>query len=342
MENPWLQEVFGGFISRSIMDGKREVVGDGVILFDYHVTGWKDSYHSRFRGRDAILVDRSDEFYDFDPEIYANFRGVIRTYWADVFRPGHVLFLPLGYGWNPAMLEGGTRPSLERRYVWSFLGQVNKSSRVEMARELARVEPHFLFATDDVPGITMWNRSESGRRRYSAAEAAGIMRDSIFAPCPMGNVNLECYRVYEALEEGTIPIVEKRSGFDYFRNLWGEHPVPAFSTWRGAGGWMRAMLERPAEIESLQRRCVEWWKDYKQRCVASVGEFLEERSTGEGVASVEEIVFPKFSRPGWQMRELLKHHSAGALRRRAILQLRRMMTERRFRVATTAGTEDAD
>ena len=136
--------------------------------------------------------------------------------------------------------------------------------------------------------------------------------------------------------------MEKRSGLDYFRNLWGEHPVPAFSTWKEARVWMRGILGRPAEIESLQGRCVEWWKEYKQRYVASVGEFLEERSASEGVASVEGIVFPKYSRRGWQLRELLRHHSAGALRRRATLQLTRMLKERRFRVAATAGPADAE
>jgi hypothetical protein len=336
VQNPWLQEIFGDLIRESIVDGKREVVGDGVILFDYYVTSWRDSYYSRFRGRNAFLVDMSDEFYDFDPEIYANFRGVIRAYWSDVFRPETVRFLPLGYAGSLDIPEDAIRPSLDRQYVWSFLGQVNKSSRVEMAKDLASVEPHLLFATDDVPGLTMWNRGLNGQRRYSLGQNAAILRDSIFAPCPMGNVNLECYRIYEALENGTIPIMEKRFRFDYFHRLWGAHPVPSFSTWKDARRWMCEMLDCPAEVEALQRRCMEWWAGYKQQYRVSLGEFLAERSAAGSDISAKDIVLPKFRRPGWQMAELLKHHSVGAVRRRVARQWRRFSKERRFRVASTA------
>lgn len=338
--SPWLNEIFGGFLRDSIVDQKREIVGDHVIVFDYFVTAWKDSYYSRFRGRDAFLVDMSDEFYDFDPEIYANFRGVIRAYWSDVFRPQHVHFLPLGYGkFKPA--EVGVIPaSTEREYVWSFLGQVNKSSRPEMARALARVEPHLLFATDEVPGVVMWNRAPSGPRRYSTAENAAILKNSIFAPCPMGNANQECFRVYESLESGTIPILEKHFRFDYFRGMLGDHPLPTMASWNEASRWIRRMLENPAEINVLQRRCTDWWKTYKEKEVASLGEFMAERSAADGVASVNDIVLPKFSRPGWQMRELIKHHSMGALTRRVKMQVARVIRGRRSRVSINAGSTE--
>lgn len=341
-QNAWLNEIFGGVLSESIVDGKREIVQDGVIVFDYFVTSWRDSYYSRFRGRDAFLVDMSDEFYDFDPKIYTNFRGVIRAYWSDVFRPERVRVLPLGYGVVKPAGTDAVQPSTARQYVWSFLGQVNKSSRPEMAYALARVEPHLLFATDGVPGVVMWNRGASGPRRYSRAESAAILEDSVFAPCPMGNANMECYRVYEALECGTIPILEKRFRFDYFRNLWGDHPAPAFSSWKEAGRWISDMLKRPEEIDLLQRRCMEWWKDYKKSYSASLAEFLTERSATDGDASVSDIVFPKFARPGWQMRELVRHHSSGALRRRVSRQVTRLLRDRRIRIAATAGSAESN
>ncbi len=341
VEDPWIHEIFDGVLSHSIVDGKREVVEDGSIVFDYYVSSWKDSYYSRFRGRNAFLVDTTDEFYDFDPEIYANFRGVIRLYWSDVFRPERVRILPLGYWGVKGNGPDEVQPATARQYVWSFLGQVNKSSRPEMAHGLAHVEPHLLFATDELPGVVMWNRGPSGARQYARAEYIEILRDSIFAPCPMGNVNMECYRVYEALECGAIPVLEKRFRFDYFRNLWGDHPVPTFSSWKEASRWISHMLDRPEEIDVLQRRCTKWWSNYKKSYSVSLGEFLAERSATDTVATVDDIVLPKFRRPGWQARELLRHHNAGALRRRVTRQAARMMKDRRFRVATTAGSMDS-
>ena len=56
--------------------------------------------------------------------------------------------MPLGY--CSGMARGG-RPiqrASARKYLWSFVGEVNKSSRPDMARALASAEPHFLCATD--------------------------------------------------------------------------------------------------------------------------------------------------------------------------------------------------
>lgn len=336
VHDPWIHEIFGEVLSDSVVDGDRELVQDGVILFDHFVTSWRDSYYSRFRGRNAFLVDMSDEFYDFDPEIYVNFRGVIRMYWSDVFRPERVRFLPLGYAGVKGDGPDVVAPSTTRQYVWSFLGQMNKSSRPDMANGLARVEPHLLFATDELPGMVMWNRGPSGARRYSQAENKAILMDSIFAPCPMGNVNLECFRVYEALECGTIPILEKRFRFDYFRSLWGEHPVPTFSSWSEASRWIGRMLERPAEIDVLQRRCTEWWRDYKHSYSHSLAGFLADCSAMDEPATVDEIVLPKFRRAGWQVSELLRHHNAGAARRRISRQLKLLLRNRRFRSSSNA------
>lgn len=335
--DPWLNAIFGDVLSESVADGNREVVRDGAILFDHFVTSNKDDYYSKFRGLNAFLVDTLDEFYDFDPKIYANFRGVIRMYWSDVFRPERVRILPLGPGGIEISGVGASEPATSRQYVWSFLGQINKSSRPEMAYALGKVEPHLLFATDNLPGVAMWNRGAGGPRRYSRSESAAILGDSIFAPCPMGNANMECFRVYEALELGTIPVLEKRRRLDYFTNLWGEHPVPAFDSWKEAARWMGAMLERPGEIDALQSRCVEWWRSYKKSYSVSLGEFLAECSARDGVAKAEDYVYPKFSRPAWQIRELLRHHNAGALRRRVMLQLKRLRKRGRFRISSNAG-----
>lgn len=57
-------------------------------------------------------------------------------------------------------------------------------------------------------------------------EQQRAMLDSIFSPCPQGNVLLETPRVYEALQCGSIPIVERRLTLDYYKQLLGPHPLP--------------------------------------------------------------------------------------------------------------------
>ena len=131
----------------------------------------------------------------------------------------------------------------------------------------------------------------------------------------MGNVNLECFRVYEALECGSIPIVEKRWTLDYFRNLLGDHPLPTVRSWPEARRMIGRMVDNPAQIDALQERCVSWWERYKREYSAQVGEFLRVRSADTTVWETSPISFTQ-KLPGWNMWSwrgiMIWLHSSGA------------------------------
>jgi hypothetical protein len=334
-EEDWIREIFGSSLGRWIIDTEHKVVGDRVILFDRHCNAKDPAYYAKFRGRDAFLMDLTDENYDFRPELYSNFRGVFRFYWSDVFQTNTVHFLPLGYTHTLAVPKKPLVEASQRQYVWSFLGQINKSSRPEMIQAMTRLEPHLFFATDEMPGITMWNRNDKGQRYYSPTQNTEIMVDSIFAPCPMGNVNLECYRIYEALECGAIPIVEKRMTLDYFGGLWGEHPIPTVSSWSDARKLVHNILSRPEELNLLQARCLQWWKWYKHQLSQGVEDFISRRSIDPQLLVVRDIVLPKYELPGWKLVELLRHHDRHALLRRFKRQARRLLIDRKLRISSS-------
>lgn len=329
----WIKEILGPYIGDWIIDTRHELIQDHVILFDRFVNARDSSYYSQFRGRDAFLVDLADENYDFNPQIYANFRGVLRCYWSGVFRKQAVRFLPLGFP-GELSLPDELRKSSERQYAWSFLGQMDKSSRPEMATVLASVEPHLLFAVDQPQQLIMWNRTSHGPRRYSVEDSNRILQDSIFAPSPMGNVNLECWRVYEALQVGSIPIIEKRLSLDYFRGLWGAHPIPTVSSWSEARHLIASHLNDSDKLDRLQKKCTDWWQAYKEDLTRSFGEFLYSRSRTSELLEPKDIVAAYYFLPGWQTVELLRHHNRSALGRRINRQLRRAIIERKFRVAS--------
>jgi len=332
----WVKETFGELIGEHVFDSKHEVVLDDAILFDTFIYCFDPAYYARFRGKNAILVHFQDETYAGQYHLYENFRGVFRNYWSSVFNPDFVRILPLGYTAGLPRPLPQIKRATEREYVWSFLGQTNKSSRPDMVRSLLHVQPHLFFSTDDVPGFAMFNRGPAGPRRYDPTAYTNIMLESIFAPSPMGNVHIECYRVYEALECGTIPIVEKRLTLDYYRSLLGAHPMPTVGSWPEAYSLIRHYLQNPDEMDRLQDRCVEWWQNYKREYSQQVTEFIEERTRPEA-KPVREPASAASRVPGWQTLELIRHHDLPAFSRRIARQVTRLIKSGKTREAYRPG-----
>jgi hypothetical protein len=92
--------------------------------------------------------------------------------------------------------------------------------RNEVIEEVRRHSSHFLYLTKD------WNCITS----LSTSECSDIYFRSKYVPCPSG-VNIETFRVCEALEWGCIPIVKRSGKDDYFKNIFGDHPFKVVDHW---------------------------------------------------------------------------------------------------------------
>jgi hypothetical protein len=321
----WIDELFGPYLLDHVTDGNRELVLDNSILIDEWIYARDLSYYARFAGRNAFLIHLQDECYEIGVEAYKHFRGVFRGFWSGIFRPNHVMILPIGYNMG---MRGITepKPAAQRQYLWSFAGQVDKSSRPEMVRALADLQPSFLLATDSL---------DANAKRLSNWECAELLRNSKFAPSPMGNANIESYRVYEALEAGAIPIVERRLTLDYYHRLLGDHPLPTVRSWREARELIDNLARRPGDANLLQERCVTWWARYKAQYSVQVGAFLERQPHHR--SEIGAVVSPLAKVPMWQSIELLRHHDSRALARRVKKQAVRMAKQGKLRVAYRKG-----
>jgi hypothetical protein len=338
-EREWIEEIFGPVVDGQVTDGGHRLVLDDCILFDAFVYSYDVGYYERFRGRNAFLVHFLDENFEGRYEaIYRNFRGVFRCHWADVFNPKYVMKLPIGYCSGMSRAGRVITPATERRYLWSFVGQIGKSSRPDMAKALLRVEPHFLFSTDDVSGLIFLQGAGGKARRLAATESSDILFQSAFSPCPMGNVHVESYRLYEALEAGSIPIVEKRWTLDYFRELLGEHPIPTVRSWSEARALIEELCGDPGKINALQERCMTWWETYKGTYREQAVEFIRRRAR-DSVPVAEPIMTRKYSVPGWRVIELLRHHDVNAFARRLHKQAARLLQKGTLRVAHRPGVK---
>lgn len=323
-EFEWIDEIFGPYIKEHVYDAEHRVVLDDAILFDAFINRYDPAYYESFRGRNAFLVHFLDESYRGGYERYLNFKGVFRKHWSDFFNGEGVFPIPLGYC-NGFRRQGALTPASERSYAWSFAGAAAKSSRPDAISALSAIAPHRVIATDgfELKGL------EIERTALGPGESAALLRESVFAPAPMGNVNLECFRIYEALEAGSIPILEKRLTLDYYTSLLGAHPLPIFRTWRQAARYVNEIRFDPARLDALQERCVEWWDGHKRQLVGSIGDFLAERSA----RSPDNFYSDRAASPFWQHIELLRHQNATALTWRVRRQAVRLLKSGRYRVS---------
>jgi hypothetical protein len=335
-ERYWLNDLFKPYIARHVIDGNHQVVEDNVILFDAFVYSNDPQYYAKFRGRNAFLVHVGDEFYELGTDRYVHFRGIFRTMWSGVFNPKQVMVLPLGYSLQNK--EPFVKAS-ERRYAWSFIGEAGKSSRPDMVRGLASIEPHICFSSTPVPGVSFFDRTPAGKKRIPRQDFAQILAQSAFAPAPMGNASLESCRIYDALEAGAIPIVERRLTLNYFQHLFGKHPLPTVSSWSEARTLIAKVLADPSRLDSLQQECLEWWKQYQSTLTDKIGEFLAERSGTQDALVPLRSSLPKL--PIWKYAELARHQDLSSFSRRVKMQIGRITREKKWRVAHRSGEDSA-
>lgn len=306
-ERDWLRELLGGAITSEIEDGDFRIVCDDAIVVVSHVKRLHATYYRQFReAHNAILVHVSDETYRDDYSAYCNFQYVLRNYWGSFFRDPRIVAIPLGYK-QGFIKHSATPRAAARSYNWSFAGQVEKSTRREMVAAMSAIERGRLVTVgyfNDPSGL-------------ATPCYQNLLLDSIFVPCPMGFQNVDSFRIYEALECGCIPIVERRHSFDYFGHLLGRHPFISVTSWHDAPIEVGPLLAEPAHLEARRRECEEWWTDFKHRLSQRIAGICAAREQQSKVSRL-------FATPLMARMELLRHapsvsaHIVRALTRRAI------------------------
>ncbi len=174
--------------------------------------------------------------------------------------------IPLGYTDIIAEFSGLDVPSIdERKYVWSFCGDIFKSNRQKMLASLSEIKPHYCNVYKGFMGAN----SLSGRDYWE------VLSNSIYSPCPIGNVNIDSFRLFESLEAGAIPMVTySHAGqpYDYYRELLGDHPIPTFRRWEQAKDFIRRTSI--TEIISLNQTIIKWYQSYKREIQTSIRDIL--------------------------------------------------------------------
>lgn len=239
-EGYWDQAFIGDLLD-GLPDSERTV----VIIPGAYQSDVIDEINARLAEYPKVLVFiTSDEEHNFPVDKLSHPDMQLLTQY------GEKNSLPLGYTPQARKIlrEIGYRP---KDVSYFYAGQINHIRREQMAEQLKSMEAPELF-------------------RPSEGFGKGLDHDSYFymlaksrvIPCPPGNVTQDSFRVYEALEAGAVPVLDKFSAQgnnDYWDRVLPGAPLPIISDWK----------EFPEVMEQYQslaarNRIFAWWIGHKQ------------------------------------------------------------------------------
>jgi hypothetical protein len=249
-EVDWIEYLFENIPHTSIADYEQKLEIDNSFII-YNRTAPVDEYAKRLhaKGLKFGLIHVSDEWLEDSTEAYQYAKVVLRNYYKDLGPT--VINFPLG--WMRTFPHNLPLKTVrERAYTWSFSGHIDKTTRPAMAAAMSTVpngRSYFKQCGEN------WGPFEG--HALDPTQLAELYNNSIFVPCPQGNCSIDSLRVCEALQAGSIPIVEQS---DYWDRLYGSNnPLLQVKDWRDAPETIAVLMEKYETLEQLRESIYTWW-----------------------------------------------------------------------------------
>ena len=148
------------------------------------------------------------------------------------------------------------------------MGQsLGRPTRIKMLEELKKTQGDYFENIN-----SSWQSADM----LSTEEYKCVLSESVFVPCPRGNRSVDSFRLYEALEVGSIPIIEKDA---YWTNLLGDHPlIEAPPSWESVGADIQLLLDNPSFINEHQKEVAAWWSRHKKGIKVGISSVFSTRN----------------------------------------------------------------
>lgn len=185
---------------------------------------------------------------------------VARNYFNPMYLKHRKVFtFGLGYK-NDFNIKKDSPKFNERKLIWSFAGSFHDDFRKNAVNQFRQLEPN---KTHSVSGFN----ANDGLKTKEYVE---LLENSKFALCPRGQINNDCFRIYEALEAGSIPVVLASAEHMQVRpSYWhavfyGESNMPfvVADSWEEAADKVKGIIEQN-QGQEVQAQCQEFWTRWK-------------------------------------------------------------------------------
>lgn len=236
------------FIQHNTKDNP--VFDEAIIILGKQVELEKvRNYLAQFKKGTVILASDEDSEWDWKYVIPSHLKAWTQYY----FRNKEEIKERLLLGFPTRLKDIAVNKNQERKYLVSFVGQVQNPHRQSCVNALKEIPNHFIKLADGFGGVN----------GLEYQDYINIFCQSKVVLCPSGSMCTDSFRTYEALECGALPIVEPRSPRDekHF-NYWKEVSagiLPCVHDWND----IAYILNDEKFIEQKTKECIEWWNNYK-------------------------------------------------------------------------------
>jgi hypothetical protein len=182
---------------------------------------------------------------------------------------GKVLTIPLGYNKHSESRIDAPfveTPSLPfRELAWTFYGTGWKGRR-ELLEPLQQIQPSRSKFFDN------WlDANQLGELEYISETL-----NSIFVPCPPG-MHPETFRVYEALENGAIPLIVRSEGDEqWIEMLKTSLPILNIPNWQHAAAIVHNLVNDKQMLEIYRNQVLTQWAQYKANLKSQINGIIGE------------------------------------------------------------------
>ena len=241
---------------RHFDDGKHETVLDNsVIIYSCDKPDIPDEFKEYLKKFDDnkytyYLLHLSNENLGHNNSYYSNAKHVFRAYYDPNLKLENVTYIPIGI--KSGYLNINEPVDLnQKKFNFSFIGQFNKSDRLELLDYLKERDDSFFYGTHN------WNCPTSLKPR----RCADVYKKTKFTPCPKGWVHPDSFRIMETLEWGAVPVLRKYDNYDYFDKVWGNAPIIKVENWQQLDSYASLSTE---EYNDIAINVKEWYADFKR------------------------------------------------------------------------------
>jgi hypothetical protein len=248
-ECDWLEYLFKDIPHNTIKDpAQTQYIDRSLIIYNTSVNNDQYCNNLHAKGFKFGLIHLSDEWGRDSTDKYQLADVVMRNYYKDL--GSNVINFPLGcmktfpYDMIPKTVN-------QKQYVWSFSGHVDKTTRPMMVEYMSLI-----------PNGKSYFKKCGEYQGYALTpiQLAYMYNDSIFVPCPWGNESIDSFRVCEALQAGSLPIVETS---DYWSKLYGaDHPLIQVDDWKHAPELISTLMQDLPTLEQKRLSTYNWWVKY--------------------------------------------------------------------------------